>query len=546
MDTSRLLRTSGTLLATAALLLSGVAAQATVRPQGEGDGSSAGLPPDPAAGAQRPVLSGVPAAAPLLAPLPARVPAALRRYYGQKPSWHACTGAKGAGFECATLKAPLDYGRPRSGGDVRLAVARKRATGPGGRLGSLMVNPGGPGGSAVGFLQQYAGSGYPAAVRARYDIVAMDPRGVAGSEPISCLTDAEMDAYAQVDQTPDNDTEVRQLVASYKKFAHGCASRSARLLSHVSTIDAARDMDIFRAALGDEKVHYIGASYGTFLGATYAGLYPSRVGRLVLDGALDPSLDAGQVNRDQTTGFQTAFASFAKDCAAHEECPLGSDNVTDAGNTLKRFFRDLDHHPLATGTPRQLTESLATTGVIAAMYDEAAWPVLRKALRDAQTGDGALLLKLSDIYYERDQHGHYANLMAANSAVNCLDLPPAYRGPAAVRRALPEFEKASPAFGESFAWGSLSCAYWPVHSTGTPHRIPARGAAPILVIGTTRDPATPYPWARSLASQLSSGRLLTYDGDGHTAYTRGSTCIDTAVNDYLLTTTPPPASRRCS
>lgn len=531
MDASRLLRTSGTLVATAALLISAAA------PVVAGDSGEAGGGFAPSAELAAP--------APPLRPLPTQLPAALRPYYEQKLSWHSC-GTKGKGFECATMRAPLDYSAPRAGGVVKLAVSRKKASGPGKRLGSLMVNPGGPGGSAVGFLQQYAATGYPAEVRARYDMVAMDPRGVAGSEPVTCLSDAEMDDYAKVDQTPDNATEVRQLVAAYKKYARGCLQRSGKLLRHVSTIEAARDMDMFRSVLGDDKLHYVGASYGTFLGATYAGLYPNRVGRLVLDGALDPSLGSEQVNRDQTAGFQTAFTSFAKDCAEHEDCPLDASLPSVAGARLKAFFNQLDRRPLTVGKSRELTESLATTGVISAMYDEAAWPLLRKALHDAQNGDGALLMRLSDAYYERNAHGGYTNLMAANSAVNCLDLPPAFRSTAAVRRALPDFEKASPALGASFAWSALSCAYWPTPATGGPHRIEARGAAPILVVGTTRDPATPYPWARALAGQLSSGRLLTYDGDGHTAYTRGSACIDKAVNAYLLTTAAPPTSQKCS
>ncbi|MFI1971574.1 proteinase [Streptomyces cinnamoneus] len=538
MDTSRLLRTSGTLVAAAALLIS-AAVTGSAAPGGTG-------PDRPRGGLLGPVddTGGSDAAPPPLAPLPTALPAALRPYYDQKLRWHACSG-KRSGFECATMRAPLDYGAPRDG-DVKLAVSRKKATGSGKRLGALMVNPGGPGGSAVGFLQQYAASRYPAPVRARYDMVAMDPRGVAASDPVTCLSDQEMDAYARVDQTPDSAAEVRDLVNAYKKFAAGCAARSGKLLRHVSTIEAARDMDIFRAVLGDDKLHYVGASYGTFLGATYAGLYPKRVGKLVLDGALDPSLSAEQINHDQTVGFQTAFASFVEDCAGHENCPLGSSRTDVANSRLKSFFEQLDDRPLPTGTSRELTESLATTGVISAMYDEGSWPVLRKALQNAQSGDGSLLLRLSDAYYERDERGAYTNLMPANSAVNCLDLPTAFHGPAGVYRALPDFEKASPALGTSFAWGALTCAYWPVPATGTPHRIPASGAAPILVVGTTRDPATPYRWAGALASQLSSGRLLTYDGDGHTAYTRGSSCVDGAVNTYLLTSASPPASQKCA
>lgn len=310
-------------------------------------------------------------------------------------------------------------------------------------------------------------------------------------------------------------------------------------------------MDILRAVLGDEKLTYVGASYGTFLGATYAGLYPDRVGRLVLDGALDPSLNARKLNEEQTAGFETAFQSFAKDCVQQSDCPLGDAGTSpdEVGRNLKAFFQQLDKTPIPTGDPdgRKLGEALATTGVIAAMYDETAWPQLRDALTSAmKQNDGAGLLALSDSYYERDADGRYANLMSANAAVNCLDLPPAFSGPDQVEQSLPSFEKASPVFGEGLAWASLNCGYWPVRNTGEPHRIEAEGAAPILVVGTTRDPATPYPWAQSLASQLSSGTLLTYVGDGHTAYGRGSTCIDSTINRYLLQGTPPEKGKRCS
>ncbi|MEU8972641.1 alpha/beta hydrolase [Streptomyces monashensis] len=482
-----------------------------------------------------------------LAALPRATPPALSSYYSQRLRWQSC-GAPG--FQCATMKAPLDYDNPGAG-DVRLAVARKNATGKGRPIGSLLVNPGGPGGSAIDYLQSYAGIGYPANVRARYDMVAMDPRGVARSEPVECLDGRQMDAYTQADMTPDDQRERTALVAADKKFDESCGAHSARLLRHVSTVEAARDMDILRAVLGDRKLNYVGASYGTFLGATYAGLFPDRVGRMVLDGAMDPSIDARTLNLDQTAGFETAFQAFSKDCVRHSGCPLGGKGTTPAqvGDHLKAFFHKLDAHPIPTGDAagRKLGEPLATTGVIAAMYDQGEWEQLREALTSAmKENDGASLLALSDSYYERNASGHYSNLMMANSAVNCLDLPPAFTGPDQVRQALPAFEKASPVFGDTLAWAALNCAYWPVKATGKPHRIEARGAAPIVVVGTTRDPATPYRWAQSLSRQLSSGHLLTYVGDGHTAYGRGSTCIDTSINTYLLNGTPPPPGKRCS
>lgn len=509
MDTRRLLRTFATALGTAGLLVSGCSSGSSA-PSASATGSA--------------------------------VAEELEPYYGQELRWRDC-GVEG--FQCTTMKAPLDYAKPGDG-DVKLAVSRKKATGPGKRIGSLLVNPGGPGASAIGYLQGYAAIGYPAPVRARYDMVAVDPRGVARSEPVTCLTGKEMDAYTQVDQTPDDQGEVTALNDAFDAFANGCEKRSGTILPHVSTVETARDMDILRALLGDEKLHYVGASYGTFLGATYADLFPARVGRLVLDGAMDPSLPAIDVNRDQTAGFEAAFQSFAADCVKQDDCPLGTTNTSDASTALKKLFTDLDSEPAKTGETRQLTESLATTGVIAAMYDEAAWPQLREAIAGAQRGEGSGLLALADSYYEREPSGTYANLMFANAAVNCLDLAPAFAGPAAVEKALPDFEKASPVFGRGFAWAALNCGSWPVEATGTPRRTEAEGAAPIVVVGTTRDPATPYKWAEALADQLSSGTLLTYAGDGHTAYGRGSDCIDTAINTYLLEGTPPKDGKKCS
>ncbi|MBB5939551.1 alpha/beta hydrolase [Streptomyces zagrosensis] len=478
-----------------------------------------------------------------LRPLPKAIPAVLKGYYEQRLRWRACGPA---GYECATLRVPLDYARPNIAKELRLSVSRKKATGGAQRLGSLLVNPGGPGGSAVGYLHAYAGVGYPAAVRARYDMVAVDPRGVARSEPVDCLPGREMDAHVRSDQTPDDAAETRGLVHAYEKLAQGCQRLSGARLGHLSTAEAARDMDVLRAVLGDRKLTYVGASYGTFLGATYAGLFPSRVGRLVLDGAMDPSLSAEQMNLDQTGGFETALGAFVADCVRRSDCPLGTRDGAAAVHRLADLFRRADAHPLPTRERRDLTESLATTAVLSAMYNEGAWATLRAGIAAAAKGDGTGLLQLADAYYERSADGTYSNLMAANQAVNCLDLPPPFRRPTEVTRALPAFEKASPLFGRGLAWAALSCAYWPVDATGRPHHIKANGADPILVVGTTRDPATPYRWARALASQLTSGRLLTYEGDGHTAYGRGSDCVDTAINTYLLTGQPPTPAKKCT
>ncbi|WP_224278620.1 alpha/beta hydrolase [Streptomyces sp. LS1784] len=495
-----------------------------------------------------------------LEPLPAAVPAALAPYYAQRLAWQPCD----SGFECTTFRVPLDYDHPGDG-DLTLAAARAAAepsgsgsgssASPSGavppsdsqgpRLGSLLLNPGGPGGSAIEYLEAAART-YDRGVRARYDLVGLDPRGVGRSNPVSCLSGDRMDAYTAVGLPPGDQHGIDALITADKEFAEGCRKQAGAALGHLSTVEGARDMDVLRALLGDEKLNYVGKSYGTFLGATYAGLFPSRVGRLVLDGAMDPALDSVTGNRVQAGGFETAWAAFAKDCAQREDCPLGR-TEQQVGEQLTALLAGVRTGSLPTTADdgRRLTGPQATTGVIRAMYADFLWPRLRTALTDAKAGDGTGLLKLSDDYYGRKADGSYPNLMFANTAVNCLDLPAPFGGPEDVRRAVPEFERVSPHFGRDMAWMALACTYWPVRATGTAHTIRAAGAAPIVVIGTTRDPATPYAWAQSLAGQLESGRLLTFDGDGHTAYGRHSTCVDGAVNRFLLTGEAPEQGKRC-
>ncbi|MCQ4081142.1 alpha/beta hydrolase [Streptomyces sp. RB6PN25] len=544
MDTARLLRTPGIMIAVAGMFLSGC--------------STGGSQHDtqynaPGASARSVTAKGASSAT--LQPLPAAIPADLKPYYQQKLNWRGCStstpgsatgpgSSTSSGFQCTTMRVPLDYNHPSPSTDLRLVVARKPATGPGQRIGSLLVNPGGPGGSAIDYMVDAATS-FPAPVRARYDMVGVDPRGVARSEPIECLTNAQMDKYTEVDNTPSGQAQINAITQADKQFAHGCEQHSGKLLGHVSTIESARDMDVLRALLGDAKLNYVGKSYGTLLGATYAGLFPSRAGHLVLDGALDPSLNSLDESRSQAAGFETAFESFAKDCVQQPDCPMGQ-SLGAANSYISGFLNRLDAHPLPTGQSRPLVEALGTTALLEAMYAKQQWPTLRNALAQANNGDGSGLLALSDAYYERDTSGQYSNLMYANAAVNCLDLPPAAKSPADIEAALPAFRKASPHFGVDFAWMSLSCSSWPVPATGRPERIEAKGAAPIVVIGTTRDPATPYAWAQSLASQLQSARLLTYVGDGHTIYAMGNDCIDTAVNAYLLQDKVPPKGERCS
>jgi pimeloyl-ACP methyl ester carboxylesterase len=365
---------------------------------------------------------------------------------------------------------------------------------------------------------------------------------------VQCLTDAQTDTLMASDPTPDDDAEAARTVELAKVLATGCERNAGELLAHVGTEDAARDMDVLRAALGDPRLNYLGKSYGTFLGATYAQEFPKNVGRMVLDGAIDPALPAEQVDLGQAKGFEQATRSFVADCVKGRSCPLGSD--LDHGMTrLRELLRRLDSSPLPTSDPsRPLTEGLGSLGVAVAMYDEGYWPTLRAALSQAFGGNGSALLQLSDVYTDRDGSGHYtSNQNTVIYAVNCLDRPYRAAGDpvAEAQRDVPVFTKQAPTWGAFLAWSELPCAYWPVKPKAEPAVITAAGSGPIVVVGTTRDPATPYAWAQGLARELANGHLLTYVGDGHTAYRRGSRCIDKAVDAYLLRGQVPKDGLRC-
>ncbi len=467
----------------------------------------------------------------------APVPTGLATYYGQKLAWSGC----GGDFQCAALKVPIDYADP-AGKSIELRLLRLRAGDD--RVGSLVINPGGPGGSGVDYARA-ARSVISDAVRKRYDVVGFDPRGVGESAPLKCLTDRQTDQLVASDPTPDDATEVAATLSLVTQLAARCKAGGGELLAHVATRDAARDMDVLRAALGDRRLTYLGKSYGTFLGATYAGLFPGNVGRMVLDGVLDPALTSEQINLGQAKGFEQATRAFVADCATKSSCPLGS--TVDGGmQRLRDLLRQLDSAPLPTGDPqRPLTEGLGSLGVAVAMYDEGYWPTLRDALTAAFGGDGAPLLQLSDAYTDRGSNGKYgSNQNTVIYAVNCLDRPEE-GGLAQVQRTVTEFTRQAPTWGAFLAWSELPCDTWPVKGTAVPGPISASGSGPIVVVGTTRDPATPYQWAVNLAKELANGHLITYDGDGHTAYLRGSRCVDKAVDAYLLRGTVPKQDLTC-
>jgi len=463
--------------------------------------------------------------------------AALERFYSQELEWEPCRDD----YWCATLTVPLDYQRP-GGFTLDLAVLAVPARETNHRLGAIVVNPGGPGASGV----DYAASArqiFGSSVLERYNVVGFDPRGTGDSAPVDCLTDDQLDAYVAEDPTPDTPAEVRAYERSVQAFGRGCVRRSGQLAGHVSTVEAARDLDILRAALGDSTLTYYGASYGTKLGATYAELFPDRVGRLVLDGAVDVGLDSRELSRQQAAGFETALRAYVADCVDDGDCPLGDD--VDAGVArIAALLAAIEVKSLPAGGDRTLAIGNAFYGLILPLYNSDTWSYLSEALSLALDGDGSLLMRFSDLYHSRTARGYSDNSTEANYAINCLDDPWAISS-AEVPEHLPDFEEASPTFGRIFAWGLTGCAGVRVEAAEPAPEIRAAGAAPIVVIGTTRDPATPYAWAEALAGQLESGVLLTRDGDGHTGYRAGNDCIDEAVEAYLLEGTVPADGQTC-
>lgn len=461
----------------------------------------------------------------------------LTRYQGQQLSWQPC-GA----LECTWLTVPMSYEDP-SLGDLRLAVSRSKAPAAD-RRGSIVVNPGGPGAAGVDFAAYVADDVMPA-VAERYDVVGFDPRGVGDSAPVSCLTGRQTSEWLDADPTPDSPAEIRALMRAAGRIAPGCLRSNATLATHVGTELTVRDLELLRSALGDETLNFLGFSYGTVIGAQYMERFPDRVGRFVLDGAVDPALDGMQLSRGQSTGFQRAVWQFAASCARDTSCPARSRSAVITW--INRLFARLDARPMATHGSQPLLESQAITAVFYAMYDPGMWPLLVDALSLAARGDGTNLQEIAYSATDRTGRFQYAtNTNSAFYAISCWDGPatPDAKGLAVAARRWSEGARVS-ALAEAMSWGNAPCSTWFGHTAQQPAPATSTTAAPVVIIGTTRDPATPYAWSQALASQLPTARLLTYEGDGHTAYGTDSPCVQNAVDSYFLSGTLPAPGLRC-
>ncbi len=394
-------------------------------------------------------------------------------YYDQELDWQRC-----GKFECATVQVPMDWTRPEDA-SIALELVRRPATEPDERIGSLVFNPGGPGNSGVEIVKERGDSLISSDVAKRYDLVGFDPRGVGSSEPIDCVADKELDEWLAADYQPDTPEGFQQGSELAADFAKGCEQHTGALLPYVDTWSAARDMDVIRQALGDDQLHYLGASYGTLLGATYAGFYPQRVGRLVLDGGLDPANNGDDLLVGQAEGFENAMRQFVQACLDGKigACPL-SGSVDEAMRQVDQMIEKAETQPIKTDTERDVTASMLGTGIVAGLYNDQDWPFLAEALGRAQQGDGNPILLLDDFYSQRTDSGAYrSNIMEAFPAVNCLDYP-ALQSEQEMQEQAKRLQEVAPVFGPRMAYSDLLCSQWPHPPVRKPGEITADGARP--------------------------------------------------------------------
>ncbi|MBH0117382.1 alpha/beta fold hydrolase [Salinibacterium sp. NG253] len=465
----------------------------------------------------------------------------LTKFYQQVLEWASC----GDDLQCAMAIAPVDWENPE-GDTIELALVRQVAQGNN-RIGSLLVNPGGPGGSGFDFIADSVDYATSEALQSQFDVVGFDPRGVNRSTAVSCYSDpAEMDEYIY-GITPGekgSDEWIAAATDASAQFAQRCSEETGELLGFVDTPSAARDLDMLRAALGDETLNYLGYSYGTLLGQVYAELFPEKTGRLVLDGAVDPAASEFETTKAQAEGFEGALDAFLADCAGASDCPF-TGSVEQSRTTIRTLLDRLDKSPLTNADGRKLGSATMFTAIILPLYSQDNWAYLRQLFDSVMRGDATIAFDLADNYNGRSADGTYAeNQTEAFIAINCLDA----REPAdneSMRAQAAELAAAAPVFGPQMSYGDPGCANWPVEAKRERVAIAAPGAADMLVIGTTNDPATPYMWAQTVAENLDSGHLITYNGEGHTAYNKSNECVNTAVEDFLLRGEVPSADPNC-
>jgi pimeloyl-ACP methyl ester carboxylesterase len=486
------------------------------------------------------------------------VPDGLAKFYAQALTWEDCQGYAQTdadrsalnirNVQCTRMSVPLDYAKP-DGDSITLGVLRRQATKPDQRVGALVINPGGPGASGMTAAAHLAGSAQDTPLGQRFDFVGFDPRGVGASQPtVHCLTDAERDAErADDDELDTSEAGIAKEEAEEKDYATKCAERTGKgtaMLANLGTRDVAKDMDVLRSALGEPKLTYLGFSYGTRIGTTYAETFPANVRALVLDGALDPNQNAIDELVAQGAGFQKAFDDFVDWCVARQDCALGRDK-TKAITEFQALVRPIAQRPIDVGD-RKLSYSDATLGVVQALYSKELWEYLNTGLTEVKGNEGDTLMLLADSYLERGRDGKYSTTQDAFTAIRCVD-DPRITDKNVVLEAERRYKQVAPFLDDGNPPSSAldACAFWPVPNTGAPHLPNITGLPPVLVISTTKDPATPYEAGVNLAKALG-GVLLTFEGTQHTVFLQDNQCVDEAGTRYLIDLQLPPAGTRCS
>lgn len=473
----------------------------------------------------------------------AAVSPALQPFYSQSLKWAACGKNK-----CANIKVPLNWSAPASG-SIKISMLYVPSTGTADK-GWLLENPGGPGGSGIDFVKNGDTQAGSAELRKHYNLVGFDPRGVGSSSKVVCMTAKQTDHFLY-DNTPGaigSETEFKSSVAAFKTLAAACKKNTGALLGHVDTVEAARDMDVIRALLGESKLNYLGFSYGTFLGTTYAALYPQNVGRFVLDGAVDPTVSDEDSSANQLKAFDTALHNYLNDCLTKSKatCPF-TGTVSGAMAKITKFYKKMETSSLRTTlSGRRLYLPGAITGLIMTLYSNDYWQYASTAFKNAFAGDGTTFLQLADFYNDRNDNGTYAdNMFEANFSINCLDTRSSSKV-ADMNKQNARLLKLSPFFGRYWRNGGLGCASWPYPLAKRPTSYAATGSGPIIVVGTTGDPATPYWQAQNLANKiLANGHLITFKGEGHTAYGRSNSCVVSNVDAYLINGVVPSTDPNC-
>ncbi len=459
-------------------------------------------------------------------------PAELAKYYEQKITWEKC-GAQ----DCTKIKVPLDYANPA--GDSIEIVAKRNAA-KNNAVGSLLLNPGGPGGSGQE-LAENAGFYFSQQITDNFDLIGFDPRGVGESSPVKCLDDAELGRALEASyaDTPEGDA---QSAADIEAIIAGCEEKSGKILPFVGTESAARDMDIMRHVFGDPRLYYVGFSYGTSLGGMYADLFPQNVGRMILDGAVAPLATNFDQSAAQLKGFENSLDAYLEDCLAGKDCPF-SGTVAEARKVIAKMLTQALVTPYKVSAEgRELTQTGLLMGIVTALYDDMTWPILSKAFTDLMNdGDGSLFLALFDTYTSREGDKFTNNSTEANWAINCADYGAQGDETTWKEQEAKLVNEISPLFGPVMGYDEAMCAKWPYQPAKPVGAYKAVGSAPIVVVGTVGDPATPYEWAVEFAKTLDKAVLVTYEGEGHTAYGRSTECVSDPLDAYLLSGQVPKA-----